>query len=90
MTKKLKAAIKNKRIGWRPISTAPEFPTEVDIWLVIQASPLSFGMSDAFRVTEAYKKHGNWFHRCNGTEEELVSDYITHWMPIPKGPEIVD
>ena len=73
--------------SWRPIKTfrGPN-RREVDVWMHIYASPRSMGMSDSFRVTNAYKVNGKWFHLFNGKEEELYSDYITHWMPIPKPP----
>ncbi len=72
---------------WKPIKTfrGPD-RREVDIWLSVHASPRSFGMADAWRVTEAWRTEGKWFHRHNGKEMELVGDYITHWMPMPKPP----
>jgi hypothetical protein len=44
------------------------------------------GWADAFRVVDAYRVDSKWFHRTPNKEMELVSDYITHWMPIPKPP----
>lgn len=58
----------------------------VDLWLQIYASPRSFGMSDAFRVVECWRKDGKWFHLQDGKAEELYGDYVTHWMPTPKAP----
>ncbi len=74
---------------WRKISPyrGPKWPTEVDLWLYVWASPRSFGMSDSFRIPNAYKRNGKWFNLCNGNEEEIYADYITHWMPIPKEPK---
>jgi Protein of unknown function (DUF551) len=72
---------------WRPTKTfrGPDY-REFDIWLTVPASPRSFGMGDAWRVIEAYRKNGKWYHRHEGKEAEIVLDYITHWMPIPKPP----
>ena len=72
---------------WQPIKTAPKRDyVEIDLWVDIPASPRSFGMGDAFRVVEAYRKNGKWTHRHEGKEKELYADYITHWMPIPPAP----
>lgn len=80
-----------ERSQWRPIKTfRGRDYHEVDLWLRICASPMSMGMADSFRVVEAYKVDGKWFHRDptrNFQEAELNSYYITHWMPIPKGPK---
>jgi hypothetical protein len=72
---------------WQPIESAPKDGTRIDLWLHIYASPRSFGMSDSFRVTEAYWKNNAWFHDHNGREKELYRDYITHWMPLPEPAE---
>jgi len=73
---------------WKPIKSfnGPDFK-EVDIWMQVYASPRSFGISDSFRVVEAYRKDGKWFHLHKGKEMELYADYITHWMPIPEPPK---
>jgi hypothetical protein len=72
---------------WRPIATFRGADRhEVDLWMQVYASPHSFGMSDAFRVVDAYRVEGKWFHRWQGKEQELYADYITHWMPKPKPP----
>lgn len=78
----------NLRISrWRPIRTVPTREHfEVDLWMQWSASPLTMGEADAFRVPDAYRKDGKWFHKHNGKEMELRPEYITHWMPIPKGP----
>ncbi len=65
----------------------PSWPTNVDLWLDIWASPMSLGIADAFRVPEAYHRNGKWFNLVNGKEEEIRSEYITHWMPMPKPPK---
>lgn len=72
---------------WQPIKTAPKQDyVEVDLWMQWGASPMTMGMADAFRVTEAYRKEGKWTHRHEGKEKALAEEYITHWMPIPKAP----
>jgi hypothetical protein len=58
----------------------------VDVWLEIYASAMSMGFSDSFRVTEAYKKDGGWWHWQDG-EKQLRSEYVTHWMPLPPKPK---
>lgn len=72
---------------WKPIKTFRKPDRhEVDIWLTVPASPMSFGWADAWRVTEAWRRDGKWFHRHEGKEAEIVSHYVTHWMPIPEPP----
>jgi len=72
---------------WRQIDTfAGEDREKVDIWLHIYASPRSMGWHDGFRVIDAWRVDGKWFHYHEGREEELFLDYITHWMPIPAPP----
>ncbi len=77
---------------WRDIATCEHDAelwidrVEVDLWLQVHASPRSFGMSDSFRVVDAYRVEGKWYHRQDGKEHELFADYITHWMPIPAPP----
>lgn len=76
-----------KKTPWRPIKSCRIADgVEVDIWMKVYASPMSFGMGDSFRVVDAYRKDGKWFHRHEFQEKELRSDLITHWMPIPKDP----
>ncbi len=74
--------------GWRPIRSfrGPDM-REVDLWLAIPASPRSMGMSDAWRAVNCWRRDGKWYDRVNGNEEELFAPYITHWMPITKGPK---
>lgn len=44
-----------KENGWKPINTARHrFLREVDLWLKINPSLRSMGMSDSFRVPNAY------------------------------------
>lgn len=76
---------------------------EIDLWLTVPASPMSMGWGDSFRVPEAYwldeqpEEYRNpelrdchlsgWFHSHMGKTRRLNDAYITHWMPIPKGPK---
>lgn len=39
---------------------------QVDVWMSVHASPLSFGIADAFRVPDAWRRGGKWFHRYRG------------------------
>lgn len=75
---------------WKLIATIPPeegvLPTEFDVWLDIPAGPSSFGFSDSFRVCDAYRKNGHWFHRDGGVEKQLRDEYVTHWMPLPAHP----
>jgi hypothetical protein len=64
----------------------PEDRCEVDVWMNIYASPRSMGWADAFRVPDAYRENGKWFHRDRGEVKQLHGDYITHWMPLPAPP----
>jgi hypothetical protein len=60
----------------------------VDLWLSVGASPSSFGMSDAWRITDAYRKPcGRWFHILKMEELELRAEYVTHYMERPPGPD---
>lgn len=72
---------------WRSIKTAPKDGTKIDIWMTVHASPLSFGMSDAWRIIDVYYRDEAWFHFWEGREQELNEYYITHWMPAPKPPK---
>jgi hypothetical protein len=76
--------------GWRPISTAPREVVRwrpVDLWMTVHASPMSFGMSDSFRVTDCWRDDaGKWVHDFRGEVAELNAWYITHWMLPPASP----
>lgn len=88
---------------WQPIKTAPkQFLHDVDLWMIVHASPLSMGIGDSFRVTDAYWMdeqpeeyrdparrddwRAGWFHSQGFKHRRLNDDYITHWMPIPEAP----
>ncbi len=72
---------------WKPISSyRGEDRHEVDLWIEIHASPASMGFADAFRVINAFKTDGKWFHYEGGHQKELRAEYITHWMPSPRPP----
>jgi hypothetical protein len=72
---------------WKPIRSfrGPDY-RQVDLWLTVFASPLSFGWADAFRVVECWREDGKWMHIDVGEKKELNALYITHWMPMPKPP----
>lgn len=73
--------------GWMSIDTFDEPDlTEVDLWLEIHASPRSMGFADSFRVPDAFRRGGKWFHRNPVKEEELYAPYITHWRHAPNPP----
>lgn len=77
--------------GWEPIETAPRDGTKVDLWMRIDASLMSMGWSDEFRLPEAWFEGGRWFHhRESGVKSELEIRYITHWMPMPDSPALSD
>lgn len=81
---------KSRKSPWRPIRTASTNPLtidEVDLWLVVNASPMSMGISDAFRVPDCTRRNGKWGHYQRSEWMELNQDLITHWMPVPKGPK---
>lgn len=73
---------------WKPIKTfrAKEY-VRVDLWLVVHASPMSFGMGDSWREVDCWKQDGKWFHDHDGKVKELRPEIITHWMHIPKEPK---
>jgi hypothetical protein len=57
-----------------------------DLWMVVNAAPSTFGMSDAFRVVDCWFYEGKWVHIHRGAVAELNSKHITHFMPRPDGP----
>lgn len=80
---------KGKPTIWRKISTFRKADYQrVDIWLTVPASPRSFGIADAWRVCDAWRKEGKWYHVDAMQNKEIVSDYVTHWMEIPAAPEV--
>lgn len=78
--KNLKKMYQPKAARWKPIDTFDKEDGErVDLWIRIYASPRSMGLSDSFRLINAYRKNGKWFDDGG----ELFTRYITYWMPIP-------
>lgn len=77
-----------RKPAWLPVETAPKDRTRVDLWLNIYASPRSMGLSDSFRVIEAWHENGKWVHWDSHDRKvkELYEPYITHWMPIAEQP----
>ena len=76
---------------WRLIKTyrrRNRIMHQVDLWMQWRASPLTMGIADAFRVSDAWQdRDGKWFHYDRpGVPAELNIDYITHWMPRPSPP----
>jgi hypothetical protein len=77
-------------VGWEPIETAPRKVSPnspVDLWVTWPASPISFGIADAFRVVDCWRKNwgsGPWVHMHQGKVLELDAAYITHWIRIPR------
>lgn len=73
--------------SWKPIESFDEPDRQsVDLWMYIYASPRSMGMSDAFRVMDAFREDGKWFHWDGGKKKELHGEYVKFWMPIPEPP----
>lgn len=78
-----------RKLVWRPIKTyrgQDALWPVVDLWLSWGASALTMGMGDSFRVIDCWRNEGKWFHKHNGKDAELRTEYITHWMPRPSGP----
>ena len=75
-------------MGWKKISKFKKNDRfeHFDIWMQVTASPLTMGLSDSFRVPDAFHRDGAWYHRVRGEDKKLNSDYITHWRKRPKGP----
>lgn len=73
---------------WKPIAEFEDVGPirQFDLWLTVRRSPRSMGLGDAWRVPDAYYKDGKWWHVQNAESKELVSDYITHFMDRPTGP----
>ncbi len=60
---------------------------QVDVWLRVSASPLSFGFSDEWRVPDAYLVDGKWFHSYKDKPTEIRYEYVTHWINKPGPPK---
>lgn len=83
---------------WLPIATAPrpnidadEDRVEIDLW-VVERRPS--GRCDEFRAPAAYwgrvDGRGCWCSSEHSKIEVLVMGgdrIVTHWMPMPKGPD---
>jgi hypothetical protein len=73
---------------WRKIDTFDLGDNvKCDLWMQWGASALTMGWGDSFRVVDCYHEDGKWFHYHEGKFKELQSDYLTHWMPRPRGPD---
>jgi hypothetical protein len=80
---------KKRKSIWRAIKTyrgEDEWMPQVDLWLSWGASPLTMGIQDSFRVVDCWRREGKWYHRFEGKEAELRTEYVTHWAPRPVGP----
>lgn len=71
-----------RKRGWKNIKSAPRDGTKVHLWMDIYASPMSFGMSDAFAVPDSWFQDGKWVHIHRGEIAALRNNYVTHWMPV--------
>jgi hypothetical protein len=74
--------IESRDEGWESIKSAPRDGTVIDVWLEINASPRSMGISDSFGVPDAWFKGGKWVHTYRGKPTELDESYITHWRSV--------
>jgi hypothetical protein len=73
---------------WQPIKKFKgKDHAKVDLWLDIYPSPRSFGWGDSFRVIDAWREKGKWFHYHEGKPTEIYNDYITHYMLTPEPPK---
>lgn len=66
---------------WLPIETAPKDGTVVDIWSKM------YGRLTAYVRTDL--GDGNVFYEQTEGGYTCVRD-VTHWMPLPQGPNVVD
>jgi hypothetical protein len=77
----------DKKTIWKPIARFRKGDfVKCDLWMQWGASPLTMGMGDSFRVSDAYRRDGKWYHRESYQEKELNADYITHYAERPVGP----
>jgi len=64
---------------WRPIDTAPNDQSPVDLW-VQHPDGFSARLPNCMR---SLLHHKGWFDG----NRYIPLDWATHWMPIPKGPD---
>ena len=66
--------------NWRPIETAPHDGTHVLVW--VKANPELGHPANYSHAVDAY-----WTpHNKGGWVWHGVAGNITHWMPLPEGP----
>jgi hypothetical protein len=69
--------------GWLPIETAPRDGTDVDLW--IKFEDIQMRLIDCWWCPDAQ----SWYHPDMCGEPSKLDDCTpTHWMPIPKAPEV--
>jgi hypothetical protein len=69
--------------GWMPIETAPRDETSVDLW--VKSDFISYRLTDAWWCSDGEC----WYARGSyGDTEPLTDGTPTHWIPIPKAPEV--
>ena len=62
---------------WRPIETAPQDDTIVDLWWQTD-------WDERFRVPDCrYRDADTWIDDSGNL---ITAEYITHWMPLPDPP----
>lgn len=64
---------------WHVAKERPKKKGEYLVWIVCSAG-------DWMEVCE-YKGRGKWASLCGEVDEEDVTLYVTHWMPLPERPE---
>jgi hypothetical protein len=72
---------------WRPISTAPREPyKKLDLWVVPGRHYNQKHRAKPYRVADAYAS-GNGKYWLDAEGRGLDATIVTHWQPIPEGPE---
>ena len=67
----------NEKSGkWNPIKSAPRDGTLIDLWLVVHASPRSFGMGDEYGVPDAWFQDGAARHGSKSPARKFASAMI--------------
>lgn len=70
----------HERRKWRPIKTAPNDGTRVDLW------------TNNGRFTDCWFEKGEWMHWWIGGFDTMgavrLDEVATHWQPAPEGPKL--
>lgn len=86
---------------WQPIETAPRDGTKIDLW--VSDNEGGFRVPNGFWSEEIppfnmrdwppnWMAENRWYDGCDGlaADPDCPDEVVTHWMPLPEPPEVVD